>query len=120
MADLMLDEVTGDLTLVDGDLVLTEGPESVAQELRLRLGMFFSEWFLDESEGVPYVQEIFQKGTDRGTVDGILKREILSVPGVIELVEYNLELDDTLRKGTVTFTVRSTLGEVTVDLVLGG
>ena len=56
MADLKLNEDTGDLEITNNDLSLTYGVDSRRQHLEIRLRTFLSEWFLDTTVGVPYVQ----------------------------------------------------------------
>lgn len=121
MGDLKLD-TDGDLELAGGDLQVTDGLDSIAQAIRCRLRTFFGEWFLDESVGVPYLQQIFGKVVDPEGIDAIFKREILSaVPNVrLEIIEYTLDLDATTRRLTLRFTVQCTDGIVSFEEVLGG
>jgi len=106
MTDITLKEDFSGLLIVNGDLVLTKDADAIKQHLTQRLKMFSGEWFLDLTEGVPYFQNILIKNPNPDVVDGLLKEEILSTPGVDELLSFNLDYDASLRKLTVDFSVR--------------
>lgn len=83
-----LDLVTGDLALpsawiFDRDVIL--------QRLHVRFRFFRGTWFLDLLEGVPYMESIlFQKNPDRFAVGSLLRRTILSTPGVVSISTFEL------------------------------
>lgn len=98
----------GDLQLVDGDLVWmgadgTTTAEEVAQRIRTRLRMFKGEWFANEDEGVPYFDEILEKGVADGRVEAIIRAVILGTPGVASLNSYVHERDESTRSLTISF-----------------
>jgi hypothetical protein len=55
--DLLLDS-SNDLVIENGDFVFARGIDAVAQSCRIALQMFEGEWFLDQSVGIPYWQQI--------------------------------------------------------------
>lgn len=120
--DIQLDTLTDDIALVNGDLILTSGSGSVAQFLRQRLKLFQTEWFLDETVGVPYFDEVFVKNPKAVVIDTIFKNTILSTPGVIELLEFAATLDGTTRKLSLQFKVRSEDGliDFSEEIAIGG
>lgn len=107
IADFKFNEDTWDLVIENNDLVAVTGLEAVRQNLRQRLGMFKGEWFLNLQKGVPYFQEIFKKDYSPSEVDAAFKITILNTPGVLELLDYNLELDNVTGKMNLSFKVRS-------------
>ena len=107
MTDIALDLDTGDIDLVDGSVYLTTGIESVRQSLIQRIRLFRGEWFLDLSEGVPYYEDILKKKPDIYVVDAAFKATILETPGVIELVEYELDYSKVDRTLSLSFKARS-------------
>ena len=119
MSDIYLDPTTGDLAVTNGELTLTEGADAVAQYLRQKMKTYFGEWFLDQSVGLPYTQQIFDKVKDPVALDALFKKAILETPGVIELTAYSLTLDSTTREATLTFEARSTEGPITFNETLG-
>lgn len=83
--------IIGDLYLENGTARLTNSlQEAVAQELFIRFGFFQGEWFLDESQGMPYLQSILGKKTPLGILSQIFKRVITTCPGVKTLTTFQL------------------------------
>lgn len=103
MSDLKLDSDSGDLLLVEGDLVLTSGAGAVQQHLSQRLKSFAGEWFLDLDSGLPYYRDILVKNPNMQVVSGLLQEEIIKTPGVIELRSFNLTFEKKTRSLKVTF-----------------
>jgi len=58
MSSFLLDQ-NGDLDISGNHLTLTDGIEAIRQHLKVKFQIFLGEWFLDESVGVPYFQQIF-------------------------------------------------------------
>lgn len=111
MTDLLLDD-DGDLAVDANDIAVIDAADEVAQRLRNRLKLFRGEWFLDVTRGVPYREEVFAKRNSPARVGAAIKREILTTSGVLELLEYDQEIDASARSLTVTFKVRATSGEI--------
>ncbi len=109
--DLAID-ATGELAIVNGDLVLTDSATNTAQAIRRRLSTFQGEWFLDESIGLPYFNDILGKGKFLSDIKVIYLREIQSVPEVEEILEFNIEEDPVRRILKINFTVRDENGYV--------
>ncbi len=109
MSDLEINS-DSDLNIIEGDLVLCDFTTEIPQLLKRRLRFFLKEWFLDESLGVPYFEEVLVKNPSPVAVDGILKRAIIETPGVIDLIRFDLDYDQALRKFVVSFEARSVTG----------
>jgi len=128
MSDLAIAEtvdgenpIAGDLRLVDGQLVLVEDEDAIAQDLRTRLRWFKGEWFLDARTGFPWFERILgQKVTER-VVESLLRKAISSTPGVARIATLRVSIDRPTRALTATFAVVSTGGAVVdfTDFVLG-
>ena len=58
---------------------------SVSQRLVTRLKTFKGEWFMDNTYGFPYFQEVLGKKINKEDVDVIYRREILKERGVKNL-----------------------------------
>ena len=115
--DLKIDDTTGDI-VVDGDLVTVSESYEVRQYLRSKLKTFLGEWFLDLTVGVPYYEEVFKKNPDAVVIDAAFKEAILSTPGVLELMEFEMGFDNALRKLSLDFKVRSLDGPINFSEVL--
>lgn len=115
--DILLDEFTHDIVFVNGATLITDNQKTtVSQRLKVKLQTFLGEYFINTSTGVPYYQRIFGKIKSKASVDTIFQQQILSDPGVIEIVSYSSDLSAG-RALTVTFTVRTNEG-VTDDIVI--
>lgn len=111
MSDLKLG-ADGDLEIKNGDLQLTKSDDAVRQHLQQRLRTFLGEWFLDLDVGVPYFQDILVKNPNINQIDGILKQKILTTPGVVELLSFTMDFDQTVRSLSIEFEYTSYSGEI--------
>jgi len=105
----------GDLELTTNDLEFVTGPEAIRQHLEIRLRFLLGEWFLDEREGVPYLQEIFSKGTSNARVLAILRETMIETPGVIEIRELSIETDKAARSASVSAALQVTGSDEPLD-----
>lgn len=117
MSDLRLDVASHDLLIENFNFSLTEDDdESVAQRLKIRLGFFLGEWFLNTNAGVPYFEKILKKHnesekTANNVVDPIIRRVILLTGGVEAILSYESSFNRGDREYSIDFTVRSQTGE---------
>ena len=65
---------------------------SVSQRLVTRLKTFKGEWFMDNTYGFPYFQEVLGKKINKEDVDNIYRREILKERGVKNLTYFKSTL----------------------------
>lgn len=120
MSDIRLDEESGDLEIINGDLVITEGSDATRQRLLQALRFFRGEWFLDLSRGVPYYQNILVKNPNPLIIESVLKQTILDVQGVLELTQFDLNYDNSTRKLALDFEVRTSEGLINFSEIFGG
>ncbi len=118
MTDLLLNRTTHDLELVNYDLSLTDSLPLMQQRLKQSLIFFLGEWFLDETDGVPYYRDILIKSPDRITVESAFKAAILETPGVLELLEFNITYENPVRSLFIAFKVKTIFGNVNFNEVL--
>lgn len=109
----------------NGDMVFGQGPseflvnspEAVAQAVKTRLLLISGEWFLDTTEGTPYLTEIL--GTNTQTIyDQAIQERILATPGVLSIDNYSSSLDRAKRQLSVQCTITTAYGAATVQQVL--
>jgi hypothetical protein len=79
------------LTFDEYDLQSVTGDPAIVQNIKQRLLMFTNEWFLNLSEGTPWIEQILVKGQVQKPVEDILKARIRETVGVVELTEFSLE-----------------------------
>lgn len=119
--DFLMDE-NGDIAIVNGDFALVTGVDATIQFLNQSLRLFLAEWFLDETAGVPYLDDIFGKNPDTVKIDSILKTQIMNCPGVIKLLVFTLQIDSATRKLTIDGRILGLDGEAdfSVSTILPG
>ncbi len=101
-----------DLILADdgSDLVLVDGGDAIAQSLDIGLQTFVGEWFLDSRIGVPYFQKILGQKPKLNVVKALLRKAIMTTPGVLNISDYVVEFDGPSRRLTVSFTCLGSSG----------
>ena len=120
--DILISPESGDAFFINGMTPVTyENKVTVAQKLKIKLLTFRSEWFLDQTIGVPYFQKILTRGVSKPTIDTIFQEQILSEPDVLEIVEFNSIIDVTNRSYQLSFRVRTNENQTTnyIDILLG-
>lgn len=117
--DLKLDLIEHDLTLVNGDLQLVDGGNWVQQSIKQNLQTLLGEWFLNTAVGLPWFDEILQKGTSQNRVQQLLIREIVNTNGVEKLNALNVNVDNRTRQARVTFEAQALGTVITGNEVFG-
>lgn len=108
-----MDPTTGDLA--DQSTPFLEGKEYVGASIRHRLRMFFGEFFLDISDGTPWMQSILGK-KPQDTAEFAIKQRIVSTPGVVQIARFDFDFDRPSRRIRVDCTVLSVFNE-TIDVL---
>lgn len=105
----------GDMVFVNGACPITaDFTDSVSQKVFIMLRTFQNEWFLNETTGVPYIQEILGKKIGKNTVDRIIQQKILAEEGVASIESYTSFLGgDRVYKASVR--IKTTEGEIFTD-----
>lgn len=101
-----------DLLVADGELTLTTGIGAIEQHLRQRLKTFYTEWFLDTRIGISSRENILIKNPDPVIIDTIYKQVVLGTPGVVELLDWKLEVDSEIRQLRLTFRAQTDTNEI--------
>lgn len=112
MSDLLIDNIKNDLVITNGDLSLVKGSDAIAQSVQQRLQMFYQEWFLDNTQGVPYFQNILVKQPNFDVVTATIQNCILATPGITELVGYSYQYTNSTRVLTIAFQAKCTNGQI--------
>ncbi len=113
MRGFLLDPLTHDLSLdAAGRLETVTGDDATYQEIRCSLLLMYGENFCDVTEGVPWFQEIFQKGTPRARVEELIRQTVARHPAIVDVPLVRLVSDRVTRTGTITFEARTASGRV--------
>ncbi len=110
---------TNNVSLTNGFQSLIRGQDETVQRIRLTLTAFQSEWFLDESSGLPYFTDILVRGVNEGAVEQVYRAAIQGIPGVAEVNELRIGLGNSdFRIMAIFVSVRTTTGE-TITITTG-
>ena len=101
----------GDMVFVNGSTPITnEFVDAVAQRVFILLRTFESEWYLNDTTGVPYLTRILGQKVEKSTVDRILQQKILEQSGVADILEFNSTLSGK-RVYEASMRIRTTGGD---------
>lgn len=117
--DLAMNVQTGDLVVQNGDLMIVNNGERVAQQVLITLREWLGEWFLKTSDGVPYLEYILVKNPNEAHVRQILTEAIENVEGVKKVTELEFVFNRILRTLTVSYEIATDYGFITKKEVLG-
>ena len=114
MLDLTL-TVDHDLDTSTGDLTLVRDAERVRQQLLIKLKLWTGEWFLDTEFGTPYMQEILGKQLTLSGAIVAIRKSILEVEGVRQILAFAYRFDNVTRTLAIGFTADTPYGVVEVN-----
>src|SRR5438445_3181164 len=80
-----------DLQIVAGNLVLVSDNAAIVQAANSALRMILGEWFLDLTQGVPYVQLFQRKGTPLALIKQTLVDALLAVKGISRVIQLDMK-----------------------------
>lgn len=81
-----------------GDLELADGLEDIRQRVIERLRFWRGEWYLDLTDGVPYLQDVFTRPITADLSARIITEQIRSVRGVTGVRDVVAELQTVDRR----------------------
>lgn len=111
----MLD-ANGDYSFGNGSgNFLANSPACVAQSILTRLKLWRGEWFLDITEGTPWLQSVLGTGT-KSMYDLAIQQRVLATDGVTSILSYSSTLIG--RKLSVRMTVATQFGQTAVEAAL--
>lgn len=117
--DIAMNINSNDLVIRDGDIFLIDNAERVAQQILITLRFWYGEWFLNTTEGVPYLEYILVKNPNLAHVRQILTEAIESVPGVVSLDSMDIDFDRQGRTLAVEYSATTDFGLLTRREILG-
>ncbi len=96
---------------------LSNSPQCVAQAILTRLKLWLGEFFLDVTDGTPYLEDILVPLAG-ASPDAAIQRRILGTPHVQSISSYSSAFDGQSRALTVNATVVTDYGPVTIQETL--
>jgi len=115
MGDLELDSAH-DLNIKNLDFNILDKAESIRQQLLIKLKLWKGEWFLDTDFGTPYIQEILGKQLTLSGAIAAIRKSILEVGGVRQILSFSYSFNNSNRKLSIQFSADTEYGllEVTI------
>ena len=110
MLDLGLNAKTHDLIIDDGDLIVIDNAERVAQQIKIQLLTWAGEWFLDTRHGVPYLDYILVKNPNMELINSIFREQIMSVDDVDSVNSLEINYNAQTRTMVVEYEASTTYG----------
>lgn len=115
--DVALD-TDGDILIDEQGLHFVSGIPAVVQGVRIRLLLFFSEWFLNQDVGVPYFEELIGDASKQPGVEdrarAAFAAAILDTPGVVSITQLDVVSDKQARVMTVTWQASCAFGDTPI------
>ena len=119
MYDIALNAKKHELIIENGDMLLINNAERIAQQIKITILEWLGEWFLDLRDGVPYREYVLIKNPNLNHIRSILITKMSAVNGVDKVKTMTLDLDKKNRVLTVDFEVLTSFGLITRREVLG-
>lgn len=99
----------------NGNLEIVDEFESAVQRVRLALQFWRGEWFLNESEGVPYLQVIFNRPVTPKLASSVLTDTILRVDDIQSVSNVQAEINPATRHLVYSVDVVTRFGTGTLQ-----
>ncbi len=112
MATSFASDESNNFIIKNGEFVLVEDVDQLVQNVRERLLSYRSDYFLDSTHGLPYIEVIFAKPFNIINAESAIKAEILADSEIEELTSFSSEFDSITRKFTVTVSCTTVYGEL--------
>jgi len=104
--------VVGDIDIQQGQIYLATGPAAYAQRLKIKMGFFLGEWFLDTREGMPLIQRILVKNPSKANILAIYSKVIRDDPATQSLDKIDMTINGKDRTAEIVFASRMKDGQL--------
>jgi hypothetical protein len=98
---------------------MIDNAERVSQQIVITLRFWYGEWFLDVTDGTPYLEYILVKNPNLAHIRQILTERIQSVEGVVIVNSLDLDFNRQERTLAVDYEATTDYGLLTERVVLG-
>jgi hypothetical protein len=115
--DFALDVDTGRMILPPRPI---RGAARIAQSIRIALRTWLADWFLDTTQGVPFLEQILARKAKPETIEAILRGQILLVNGVLSIQSFTMDINNRTRVCTIKFVANSAEGLVEDAVTIRG
>jgi hypothetical protein len=104
---LLLDQTAWDLVLdANGNIALAQPPYAVAQDVACAQRTFLGEVYYDDSQGIPYFEDVLGQFPPVSLITGLLEAAALTVSGVVSATTtiQSFDSDEQTVSGQTVFT----------------
>lgn len=107
----------GDIVTNVSQFLVTDSAPEVAQNVKTRLGLLTTEWFLDINDGTPWFDTPVSPGIlgknsrTEASRESVIRRRIMLSPGMAGMTSFKVDYDLATRKLTVQAGTISKSGE---------
>ena len=112
MINLAIDHLTGDIQISKRNVTVATDTDALSQLCESRLLMFKNDYFLDKTQGIPYISQVFVKTSDKSLVDSFFKSVLLDTPDVNSLISFVGDYDGRTRTYHIKFEVDTSIGTI--------
>lgn len=112
MTDLAMNFATNDIIIEGGDMKLADGAVAIQQDLQQQLQVWFGEWFLDTTVGIPFKQQILVKNPNLDVVQALIINAAQRVNGVEEITAFTFDYDPRRRSLNMTISAKTSNGQI--------
>lgn len=116
--DILLDDA-GERQLVNGDYAFADKVQAVKQGIACRVKLFLTEYWLDNSKGVDWIDKIFVRGASEVVIKSELAAAIADTPDVTQVVTVSFNRSTADRTGSVAYNAYTIYGEISDEVTLG-
>lgn len=108
------EDQNGDYTFGNGDDTwLINTPEAVAQAVKTRFELWYGQWFLDTTEGTPWIQTVLGKQRPE-TYNLAIRKRILNTQGVLSILSFNVLSNSETRRIRFSAEIDTLYGTTTL------
>jgi hypothetical protein len=90
-------------------------PAAVGQAVETGLMLWLGEWYLDTSQGTPYIQGVLGKQT-QAVADGTIQNQVINTQGVVDISSYASEFNTAARTFSAQISVDTIYGPTPVQI----
>lgn len=98
-----------------GNLAIADGVEDVRQRALNRLRFWLGEWYMDQTKGVRYIEQVFGRQVEPALAASAITGKLREVEGVIAVYGVRVEIDPMTRRLSYSARLRTDSGEVEVN-----
>ena len=100
-----------DIFFRNGNQVFVRGIDQIVQNVRVRLQFFLTEYFLDETIGMPWFEQVLIKRFNIDQIENRVKQEILATDGILNIQKFIMNFNPAERILSIAFKAEAESGE---------